>query len=861
MSTPVDLRCASAVNPLGVGEAAPLLSWRLETARRGAMQRAYRLQVDTWDSGWVDSRATEVPYAGPALASRQRVTWRVGVRDDAGEEAWSAPAWWEMGLADGDFTGPWMADPAQDAATNPHPATYFRRTLTVRPSLVHARAYLTARGVYELWLDGARATDDLFRPGWTDYRTRLYVQAYDLGALPPGEHTVGVILGEGWYCGRVGWKGHRNFYGDWPEIYAQIELTYADGTQETIIGDAAWRCAQGPLVASGFLLGETYDARLEEPGGVFPSAGWAIPTFLPRDDVPFQHAVYPPVRAMHALTPREITEVEPGAYLFDLGQNMVGRVRLRVSGPAGTHVTLRHGEMRYPDGRIYLENLRFADQTDHYILRGDGEEVYEPTFTFHGFRFIEVRGLPAPPTAETLTGVVLRSAIDETGTFACSHPLVNRLWENIRWGQRGNFLEVPTDCPQRDERLGWMGDGQIFARTACYNMDLAAFYGKWMTDINDAQGADGAFSHVAPDIMPVSLEDAAARNFTWDMVYAGMAAWGDAGVIVPWVTYQMYGDRALLARCYPHMRAWIAYLTSQSVDGIAPARGFGDWLSIDADTPLDLLATAYEAHVADLTARTAALLGYDDEAQALRARYAVVRDAFARAFIADDGTLTGDTQTGYALALCFGLVPDGLTEAVGRRLADNVRAHGNHLTSGFVGIGYLLPALTAAGHLDLAYALLEQETFPGWLYSVKQGATTIWERWDGWTHDRGFQDPSMNSFNHYSLGSVGEWLYATVAGLAPLAPGWDEIEIAPRPGGSLTWAEGRYRSRHGEVAVRWERGEDGLALDVTVPPNTTALVRFPTDDPVRVTGDAAATVIDGTAACRVGSGTYRFVVK
>jgi alpha-L-rhamnosidase len=888
---PTSLRCEYMENPLGVGERQPRLSWRWEEGRRGAAQRAYRILVasslailgqhrgDLWDSGLVESGETvNIPYAGATLASRQRSYWKVCGVDERGElTPWSAPAWWEMGLLEAEaWEGQWISYAPNETHLNPRPAYYFRRVFAPRADPVRARAYVTARGVYELWVNGERAGVEAFSPGWTDYRRRLYVQSFDLDAkLVAGENAIGLVLGEGWYCGRLGWAGNRHQYGDRPEIYCQVELTYADGSRETIVSDGEWTCAKGPILSSGFLLGESYDARREMPGwsgAGFDDTGWGTPHVAPCDGVSFEHACYPPVRPMQELAAQTIQQLDDDLYVIDLGQNMVGRARLRVSGPAGTQVTLRYGEMVYPDGQLYTANLRSANSTDVYKLRGEGEEVYEPAFTFHGFRYVEVRGLPAPPTNDTITGIVLHSAAEETGSFACSHPLVTRLHQNIVWGQRGNFLEVPTDCPQRDERLGWMGDGQVFARTACYNMDLAAFYAKWMTDINDAQGANGAFSHLAPDIMPKSEAEEIARHFSWDNSHHGMAAWGDAGVIVPWVHYLFYGDTRLVARCYPHMTAWADYLLGRSTGLLSPADGFGDWLSIDADTPKALLATAYFAHVTELVSRMAAALGRTEDATRYRARFEEIRAAFTRAFVAADGRLAGETQTGYLLALHFDLLPVELRAPAAAHLVADLRARGLHTSCGFIGIGYLQPVLTALGYEEVAYALLEQESYPSWLYSVRQGATTIWERWDGWRHDRGFQDPNMNSFNHYSLGSVGEWLFATVAGIAPDAsrPGFAHVRIRPRPGGSLTWAEATYRSHHGAIHTRWERTAESLSLTLTLPATCTATVCLPaaragqvreSGVPVReAEGVSAVRESDGEVVCEVEAGQYAFRV-
>jgi len=568
----------------------------------------------------------------------------------------------------------------------------------------------------------------------------------------------------------------------------------------------------------------------------------------------------PPVRVTQELKPRRVTQTAPGTYLYDLGQNMVGWARLTVQGPAGTQVRLRFGEMLQPDGTLYTTNLRSARATDTYILNGRGVEVWEPHFTFHGFRYVEMTGCPGKPRPDAITGCVVGSDTPPSGTFACSQPLVNQLQHNIVWGQRGNFLSVPTDCPQRDERLGWMGDAQIFVRTATYNRDVAAFYEKWMEDVSDAQSAQGGFSDVSPRL--VDSGD-------------GAPAWGDAGIIVPWTVYQAYGDMEILHRHWAAMTRWMDYITSVNPDGLWTKRrnnDFGDWLSIAANTPKDVLATAYYAYDASLMARMARALGRTSEAAKYDALFAHVRDAFNAAYVSPNGRVKGDTQTCYVLALRFGLLPPGLRPLAAKHLVDDIAAKNGHLSTGFVGVGYLCPVLTETGHNDVAYRLLLNDTFPSWGYSIKQGATTIWERWDGYTREKGFQDPGMNSFNHYSLGSVGQWLYQDVAGIDtdPDRPGFAHILIHPHPGPGLTRARAVYDSIRGRIVSAWRTDSAGLALDVTIPANTTATVFLPAPDGAAVTeGGLPIARADGVTSARrdgdrlllsIGSGTYRFRV-
>ena len=569
--------------------------------------------------------------------------------------------------------------------------------------------------------------------------------------------------------------------------------------------------------------------------------------------------VGPPVRVTGHLPARKITQPSPGTYIVDLGQNMVGWARLKVQGPSGTKVRMRFGEVLNPDGTLYTANLRSAHATDTYILKGGGHtEVFEPHFTFHGFRYVEVTGYPGVPKPDAITGCVIGSDTPLAGTFSCSSPLVNQLQHNIVWGQRGNFVSVPTDCPQRDERLGWMGDAQIFVRTATYNRDTAAFYESWMNAVDEGQSAQGGFSDVSPRI--VDLSD-------------GAPAWGDAGIIVPWTVYQAYGDTGILARHWGAMSRWLDYISSVNPNGLWLQRrnnDFGDWLSQSADTPKEVLATAYYAYDASLMARMARALGKTADAARYDALFAQIKGAFNTAYVFPDGRIKGDTQTCYVLALRFGLLPDALRPLAAQHLAGNIQARDNHLSTGFVGVGYLCPVLTDTGHNDTAYTLLQQTTFPSWGYSIGQGATTIWERWDGYTKDKGFQDPGMNSFNHYSLGSVGQWLFQDVAGIDtdPDQPGYKHILLHPHPGPGLTAVHAAYDSIRGPITSDWKTNGGQMVWDVTIPANTTATASVPTSDAaaVRESGrliGAAQGIMPvrsepGAAVYELQSGTYHF---
>jgi alpha-L-rhamnosidase len=507
--------------------------------------------------------------------------------------------------------------------------------------------------------------------------------------------------------------------------------------------------------------------------------------------------------------------------------------------------------MLNPDGTIYTENLRKARATDTYTFKGDGTETWEPTFTFHGFRYAELTGFPGDVGPQMLTAIAVGSDTPIAGAWECSNPILNKLYSNIVWGQRGNFLSVPTDCPQRDERLGWMGDAQVFIRTATCNCDVREFFNNWLIEVADAQSKEGAFSDVSPRV--------AAGE--------GIAAWADAGVICPWTIYQVYGDTRLLARQYPSMVDFIEYCRDHSKDLIRPADGYGDWLSIAADTPKDVLATAYFAHSTDLVAQSAAILGKTDDAEKYRDLFNQIRAAFNKKFVADNGRIEGDTQTCYLLALKFDLLDDAKKTLAVKYLVQDIAKKHDHLSTGFVGVGYLLPILTQFGHADVAYRLINQDTFPSWLFPVKNGATTIWERWDGWTPDKGFQTPTMNSFNHYSLGSCGQWMYQTIAGIdfGGQDPAFKHIIIRPIPGGGLTWAAASYESPYGPIKSRWELSGNQLKLSVTIPANTTATIFVPGPHGADVTkgreGVERMQSHPDSAELEVGSGDYVFVAQ
>jgi alpha-L-rhamnosidase len=902
MLTPNSLTCEYFTNPLGLDVRQPRLSWKASAARRGARQTAYRILVAEtpailkaaaarrtragalWDTGKVVSDASlHVPYAGAALQSGQRCYWRVRVWDENDTASdWSEIAFWEMGLLDSaNWQADWITPDWEEDVSRPQPAPLLRRGFSAAGGFVAARIYATGLGLYELRLNGRRVGDAVLMPGWTSYDHRLQYQTYDVTDLVrEGDNALGAMLGDGWYRGYLGFQGQRNVYGDWLALLLQLHLTYADGRVEIIGSDAQWRAARGPIQMSDIYMGETYDARQEKPGWDeigYDDGDWCGVRLLDHGKEMLVAQVGPPVRRHEEIRPERILHSPRGETIFDFGQNMVGWVKVRVRGPEGATITLRHAEVLDQQGNLYTENLRKAAQTTRYTLKGltETDEVFEPHFTFQGFRYVAVEGFPGEPTLNDFTGIVLHSGTPPTGTFECSNLLINQLQHNIVWGQKGNFVDVPTDCPQRDERLGWTGDAQVFTRTACFNMNVAPFFTKWLYDLRADQLPSGSVPFVVPDVMP-RTDSGGLTVFRG----SGAAAWSDAAVICPWTIYLCYGDTRLLEKQYESMAGCVDYVHSQVDEDYIWRKGFqfGDWLDyrgVDALNPApvtnkELIATAFFAYSADLLAHAARVLGKTSDAERYADLASSVKAAFNAEFVTATGRVGPNTQTAYVLALHFDLLPERARPRAAARLAEEIRRAGYHLSTGFIGTPYLCHVLSRYGYTDVAYELLNQESYPSWLYPVKKGATTIWERWDGVRPDGSFQDAEMNSFNHYAYGAIGEWLYRVVAGIEvdPAEPGYKHVLFQPQPGGGLTYARATLESPYGLVASAWELTESDFRLSVTVPPNARATVCLPaqSSDAVTEGGQSLATgngvlsvrVADDVALIEVGSGKYEF---
>jgi alpha-L-rhamnosidase len=841
------LTCEYRTNPLGIDVLQPRLSWQMQSERRGAHQTAYQILAAPsikklvegndliWDSGRIESdQSIHIPYRGSALNSGQRVFWKVRVWDEIIEQVESPTFWWEMGLLERiDWKGQWIGAPFWGGPRTSSPAPYLRKEFILREQIVSARLYATAIGLYECHVNGVRVGDALLTPGWTDYSRRIQYQVYDItDLLRPGTNAFGAILGDGWGVGHIAWLG-RQHYADRPQFLAQVTITYSDGSQEIISTDKNWKVTQGALLESDMLMGESYDSRREIVGWADPGyddvSWWPVELFM-NSGAALVATNGPSVKRQETLRPVNIYRIPAlkPRWVFDFGQNMVGWVRLRVRGEKGTTISIRHAEALNPDGSLYTTNLRTARSTDHYTLKGGGEETWEPRFTFHGFRYVELAGFPGTPTENSLTGIVVHSDMAPIGTFECSDPLINQLQHNIIWSQKGNFVDVPTDCPQRDERLGWTGDAQVFIKTAAFNRDVAAFFTKWTHDLEDGQYPGGAYPSVAPNLPGWSIGE-------------GGPAWADAGVICPWMVYQCYGDVRLLEEHYVSMQRFIEFLSKTSQHGIrcfaeyTGWHGNGDWLALDGSdgreggTSKELIGTAFFAYTSNLLAKIARILEKNEDSIAYDAMSTKAREAFINRFVHEDGTIEGGTQTSYVIALEFDLLPQEIRPLAAQELVRNIQSRDDHLSTGFIGTPYINWVLSKNGFLDTAYSLLKQTTWPSWLYSVTQRATTIWERWDGWTHDKGFQDPKMNSFNHYAYGAIGAWMYAVIGGidLDPEQPAYKHVIMHPCPGDGLTYAAAQLHSMYGPIRNHWTHEKNHFDWQVSIPPNTTATLYLP----------------------------------
>lgn len=925
---PTHLRCEYLVNPLAVEDKAPRLSWEVASNRRNEKQTAYRILVassvqelaagrgDLWDSDKVSGDATYgIAYAGKPLTSRTHCFWKVQVWDREGKASeWSPPAEWSVGLLErGDWKARWISyqDEAplhtSRSALYLPPPRFYRQEFRAEKPIRRAVLYTSALGLCEMRLNGERVGDTWFAPGWSDYQKRAYYQAFEVTKqVAQGANALGAVVAEGWYSGYVGYgllvgygpnRVGRYFYGKTPALLAQLEIEYADGSREVVASGPEWRVTdQHPIREADIQMGETYDARRELPGWDhtgFDAGQWASAilaeqngstkaTFSDRagqrevelgfiEPARLQAFSGAPIRVTGELKAVRQSEPKPGTHIFDFGQNFSGVVRLKVKGPAGTLIRLRFGEMLHPDGRLMTENLRRARATDTYILRGDpAGESWTPSFTYHGFQYVEVTGYPGKPELDAVTGVVLHSDTPLSSSFSCSDPVMTRFYQNAVWTQRANFFEVPTDCPQRDERLGWMGDAQVYARAATFHADVAAFFTKWLDDVEESQLPNGAYPDYAP----------------YPMFHGGSpegygTAWMDAGILCPYEIYRAYGDTRVLQRHWASMQRFMEFRKRRSPDGrgVTDGNDWGDWLSLSQNTPLEYVDAVYYALDARLMAEMAAALGKKDQAADYQRLFEALRTRFQGEYLQAEGALSIETQSAYSLALWAELFPVGQRQQAAARLATMIRTNGNRMATGFLGTRPLLPVLTANGQHEVALRLFQSREFPSWGYEVVNGATSVWERWNSYTKEGGFHEPAMNSFSHYAFGAMSEWMFQSLAGIDTAGPGFNRIVLRPGPPAAtgsgepkpVEWVKASYRSIHGEIASEWRKTGAHFELSVTVPPNTSATLALPASDASAITeggrnleraeGVRFLRMEGGRAILQIGSGSYRFVAE
>jgi alpha-L-rhamnosidase len=891
---PEGLRAEYRTDPLGIDVGKPRLSWRVaavEPGARGVRQSAYRILVassesalvagrgDLWDSGKVGAEeSTHIIYGGKPLPSGTRAFWRVRLWDQKGAaSAWSRPARWSMGLLrPEDWKGKWIgkdggeSGPAEARALA---ARMLRKEFRAAGRVVRATAYLSGLGVSELYLNGRRAGDHVLSPGLTEYDKRVFYVTYDVtGQILAGANAVGVILGNGRYWApRVKSPiAMRNF--GYPKLLFQLDLEFADGSRQTIASDESWKLTtEGPIRANNEFDGEEYDARREMAGWAragFDDANWEPAGVVDAPKGALVAQMAEPMRVTETLKPAKITQPAKGVFVFDLGQNMVGWCRLRVSGPAGTTVKLRHAETLQPDGTLYTANLRSARAEDRYTLKGGGPETWEPRFVYHGFRFVEITGYPGEPKLDAIEGRVVHDDLRRIADFECSNALLNRLHRNILWGVRGNYRSIPTDCPQRDERMGWLGDRSVVSRGESYLHDVAAFYSKWVADIEDAQRPTGSIPDVAP---------------AYWVLYNDGVTWPSTFVLASSMLYDQYGDRRVIERHYPAMKKWIDYMRGFLQDGLMPKNTYGDWC-VPPESPTlihskdparqtngTLISTAYFYQMLRLMSRYARLTGNEADAPGYEALASGMKQAFLQRFFrADRNQFDNGTQTSSVLPLAFGLAPDDRRRAVFDALVTKIgKESDNHVGVGLIGAQWLMRTLSENGRADLAYTIATQKTYPGWGYMIGKGATTIWELWNGDT-----ADPAMNSGNHVmQIGDLNVWFYEYLAGIRtdPDRPGFRRIVIRPYPAGDLSFVRASHDSMHGRIASHWRKSGGRFELDVTIPPNTSATVWVPAASPERVSesGKPAAEARGvkflrqeaGVAVFAVESGVYRFVAE
>lgn len=870
-------------NPIAVDVSAPRFSWQLVSDKRNTVQTAYEIKLSStknnksknWNTGKLNSnQSVQVVYQGPTLESNTSYQWQVRVWDQTNTpSAWSSPATFQMAMLNTtDWKAQWI-EPGYTEDLVLKPSPLFRKTFTTTKKLVSATAFITAHGIYEAHINGQRVGDAYLTPGWTSYNNRLQYQVYDVTNLvTKGKNAIGVSIGSGWYRGSLAWEKNKNIYGKDIALLLQINLVYSDGSVETIASNDSWKSSTGAIRYAEIYNGETIDARLEKKDWTLPTYNdneWSGVTIGKHTLSTLVATENEPVKKQETFHPVKIFTTPKGERVIDFGQNLVGWITVKVKGKAGDKITLSHAEVLDKHGNFYTENLRAAKCQNNYILKGGEEEIFEPHFTWQGFRYAKIEGYPGEITADNFTAVALYSNMPQTGTFNTSNALINQLQHNIEWGQNGNFLDVPTDCPQRDERLGWTGDAQVFSRTASFNRNVNSFFSKWVKDISADQLKNGSVPHVIPNVLGATS--------------AGSAGWADVATVIPWNMYLAYGDKRLLEQQYNSMKAWVGYMKNESKNDLwNTGSHFGDWLSFFQDndvagknaiTDKYLIAQCFFAHSTQLVINTATVLGKMDDVKTYSDLLQNIKTAFLREYVSPNGRLVSGTQTAYTLALNFDMLPENLRPQAVDRLVGEIKKYNNHLNTGFLGTPYLCHVLSRFGKTDIAYNLLLQETYPSWLYPVKMGATTIWERWNGIRPDSSFEPASMNSFNHYAYGAIGDWMYRVMVGIDTYEDGvgYQHIKIQPHIGGTFTHASASLQTYYGLVSSGWKLSAGNTELNAVIPANTSATIFIPATDISNITENGQPITAQkdykilaqeaGYIPILVGSGTYHFTIK
>ena len=831
------LKCEYADNPLGIDTQNPRFSWQIESDGQNVMQESYKIEVSLneddfispiWDSGIVASdQSVHVKYEGPELSSDTFYYWRVQIQANEGKSDWSMPAYWHTGLLnEHDWLAKWI-----EPSEKPTACPMLRKEFSLKGNVESAYAFVSGVGLYELRLNGQKVGEDYLTPGWTSYNKRIQYQTYDVTDAIKEKNALGIILADGWYKGHLTWHNINNMYGERYAALIQMHIKYDNGESEIIVTDDSWRWTESEISSAEIYHGETSDLRLYEKGWDsfgYDDAKWRQTEVSEYSPEKIISQINTPVRVMQEIKPIEIITTPKGETVIDMGQNMTGFVRLDVDGKTGDKIVLRHFEVLGDDGNVFLENLVHAKQKDEYILGEEGAVSLQPRFTFHGFRYVYLEEFPYEPKLEQFTGLVLYSDMETTGYFETSDALINKLQENILWSQKGNFVDIPSDCPQRSERLGWTGDVQIFVKTAAFNMACEPFFAKWLGDLTEDQKADGLVPWVIPDVVEEYMYPKQWLEGSGQTVPSS-AGWGDAAVVVPWMLYICYGDKSILKMQYDSMTAWVEYIRAQGENEFLWNTGFhfGDWLARDTNkenvfgaTSTDFVASAYYAYSTQLMYRTAQVLGKNDDYEKYKNLHSNILKEFRKEFVTNTGRLSDYTQAAHVLALAFGLIEDSHVQRIADTLEKLIAKNSYKINTGFLGTPHFCYALSQNGKMESAIKVLLQKECPSWLYEVEQGATTIWEYWDN--------DERKASYNHYAFGSIGEWMYSVLGGINidEENPGYKHSIIAPYFAPQFEYVRAGIKTMYGLLECDWKREKDGITLSVKIPHNTCATVRL-----------------------------------